>query len=71
MIVTKTVTVDGREFKKTYSDAGWMLACGLERYEYAYDLPESEREYEETSRSIPGFEIDADVALAEIAEVMS
>lgn len=70
MIVTKNVTMNGMELKETYSDAGVKIACGLEVYDVAYDAPDSMREYEETSMKISNFEIAADVALAEIAEVI-
>lgn len=50
MIVTKRVTLNGQELKKTYSDTGMVIAHGLEHYDVAYDLPDSMREYEETDR---------------------
>lgn len=70
MIVTKNVVLNGIELKKTYSDEGVMISCGLEKYNVAYDALDSAREYEETETKVPGFYVASDVALAEITEVV-
>lgn len=50
MIVTETVTFGKREFKRTYSDKGFIIKkVGTdERYSEAIDVLDSEFEYVET-----------------------
>lgn len=50
MIVTETVKVGKREFKRTYSDCGFIIQkVGTdERYSEAIDVLDSEFEYTET-----------------------
>lgn len=71
MIVIQDVIDNGVKLKKTYSDSGMMIAFGLERYDVAYDSPESTKTYSETIKVIPGFTVDADVALNEMMEVLN
>lgn len=52
MIFTETVTIAGREFVRTYSDAYKIRKVGTtEVYEEAYDLPGAGWSYEETEES--------------------
>lgn len=52
MIVTETVKFGKREFKRTYSDKGFIIQkVGTdERYSEAIDVINSEFEYEETDK---------------------
>lgn len=70
MIVTEIITKENVRLVKTYSDEGRMIACGLEKFVVAYDPEDAPREYEETEQAIPGAEVSADEALAEIKEVL-
>lgn len=70
MIKTEIVTIGKTKLVKTYSDESFIIACGLEKYEAAYDPVGSERVYDETERKISGAEVSADLALAEIKEVL-
>lgn len=63
MIVTETRTKNGKQYKCTYSDAGMMIAYGVNQYCIAYDPADSSREYAETEIAI------AKVALSNSAEV--
>ena len=54
MIITENVTIDGRQFVKTYSDAGLYIRqeqTGAE-YSEAIDVSESEYTYTETDKPI-------------------
>ena len=48
MIVTATKTINGREFIRTVSDAGFMIERDGVRYSEAYDPVGSGRVYAET-----------------------
>jgi hypothetical protein len=57
MIITETVKLGKREFRHTYSDAGFMILqneTGLV-YEDAYDLLDAPYTYTETDEPIPEF----------------
>lgn len=52
MIVTQTVTINNREFVRTFSDAGLMIERDGNRYEEALDPAELGRVYSETDEPI-------------------
>lgn len=45
MIVHKTLTINGRQFRYTYSDDGHILRCGKLEYVNAADPIDSEKYY--------------------------
>ena len=56
MIITETVTLNGRNFVHTYSDSGYMIkqdGTGAV-YSEAYDPADSGRTYTETDEKIEG-----------------
>jgi len=54
MIKQETVTFNGREFRRTYSDEGYLIRkVGTDEiYSEAVDLPDRKFEYVETDQSI-------------------
>lgn len=48
MIVTEKININGKEFVKTYSDAGFMVERDGTRYSEALDLATLGRTYTET-----------------------
>lgn len=66
MIVTETLTIDGRQFVKTYSDSGYMVERNGVRYSEAVDPAEFGRVYAETDEPIESTSEDlpAEEALA-------
>ena len=65
MIVTETLTIDGRQFVKTYSDSGYMVERNRVRYSEAVDPAEFGRVYTETDEPIASMteDIPAEEAL--------
>ena len=60
MIYTEIVTINGNEYKRTYSDTYTIERDGVEYYE-AVDPIDSDREYTETTNLLdPGEEDDDD-----------
>ena len=59
MIKIETEEVRGTEFKKTYSDAGFMIRQDETGYKYnvAYDPLHIERTYTETEEKIPEYDL--------------
>ena len=53
MIVKENLTINGREFVKTYSDEGYMIEREGTRYSEAIDPTEFGRQYTETDEKIP------------------
>lgn len=70
MIITETVTIKGREFSRTYSDAGKMIERNGAMYVEAIDPVNSGRVYTETELDIPNVELAAEEALAELVEAL-
>ena len=58
MIKTEAMTINGREFVKTYSDAGMMVERDGVRYSEAIDPAEFGRQYTETDEPIEGEDTD-------------
>ena len=53
MIITETVTINGREFRKTYSDEGFMIERDGVQYSEAIDpIGFEDRVYTETDVKI-------------------
>lgn len=52
MIIKENLTINGKEFVKTYSDAGMMVERDGVRYSEAIDPEEFGREYTETDEPI-------------------
>jgi hypothetical protein len=52
MIVTENLTINGRDFVKTYSDKGMMVEREGVRYSEAIDPAEFGRQYIETDEPI-------------------
>lgn len=65
MIITETVTINGRQFVHTYSDAGMMIERDDIEYDEAYDPADTGRTYTETN--IP---IDADTNAEQILNIL-
>ena len=53
MIVKENLTINGREFVKTYSDEGYMIEREGTRYSEAIDPSKFGRQYTETDEKIP------------------
>ena len=54
MIKTETITINGKEFVKTYSDQGYMVEREGARYSEAIDPAEFNRKYTETDEPVEG-----------------
>ena len=54
MVKVEKITINGKEFKKTYSDEGYYIQKkGTEQvYSEAIDIPSAKYEYEETDKKI-------------------
>ena len=48
MVVTELAIINGKEFKHTYSDRGFMIKRDNVLYDEAYDPVGFDRKYEET-----------------------
>lgn len=53
MIVTESLTINGRAFIRTYSDGGYMVERDGVMYSEAIDPAETGRTYTETDERIP------------------
>lgn len=63
MIITENLTIDGRAFVRTYSDAGYMVERDGIRYSEAVDPAELGRVYTETDEPVEDQDIPAEEAL--------
>jgi hypothetical protein len=61
MIITETLTINGREFIKTVSDAGFYIERDGVRYSEAIDPAEFDRKYIETDEPIEPIEREEDL----------
>jgi hypothetical protein len=66
MIMTETITIKDKEYKRTYSDSGYMIERNGEVYEEAIDPLNTDREYVETDVLIESAEICADTENEEV-----
>ena len=62
MIKTENMTINGKDFVRTYSDAGMMVERDGVRYSEAIDPAEFNRVYTETDAPIEGEGGEGDVA---------
>ena len=53
MIITENINIRGKEYVKTYSDAGMMIARGGKKYSVAIEPIRFVRQYTETDKPIP------------------
>lgn len=63
MIITQTITINGRAFTRTYSDTGMHIERDGARYAEAFDPAELGRTYTETDEPIYDEELTAEEAL--------
>ena len=54
MIITESLTINGKSFVRTYSDSGYMVERDGIRYSEAIDPAEFNRTYTETDEPIEG-----------------
>ena len=68
MIIAETIIIDGKEFVRSYSDAGYKIHGGFpdDNYNEAIDLVDSGRTYTETD--IP---IEDDAEAEEILNILT
>ena len=52
MIITEKLTINGKEFKHTYSNSGMKIKRENVLYDEAYDLVGFDRKYEETDKAV-------------------
>ena len=52
MIITETVTINNKQFTKTYSDSGFMVERDGVQYSEAIDPIDANRVYTETDKTI-------------------
>ena len=52
MIISEQITINDRQFIKTYSDSGFMVECDGAQYSEAIDPAEFGRTYTETDISV-------------------
>ena len=64
MVKTETITINGRTFTRTWSDAGYMVERDGSRYDEAVDPAELGRTYIETDQLIDDTDLTAEEALA-------
>lgn len=57
MIITENLTINNREFIKTFSDAGFMIERDGVRYSEAIDPAEFGRTYIETDEPVEPIEV--------------
>ena len=58
MILTESLTINNKQFTKTYSDAGFMIERDGVQYSEAIDLSEFGRTYTETDIPVEAEAID-------------
>lgn len=68
MIVTEQLTINDRQFTKTYSDSGFMIERDGAQYSEAIDPAEFGRTYTETDIPIEG---EGDLTVTDALEMLS
>ena len=68
MIVTEQLTINDRQFTKTYSDSGFMVERDGAQYSEAIDPAEFGRTYTETDIPIDG---EGDLTVTDALEMLS
>lgn len=64
MIKTETITINGKQFIRTYSDSGFMIERDNVKYDEAIDPIGLEREYIETDVKSTSYDSENDYAEA-------
>lgn len=71
MIKTEIITINGIQFKKTWSDANYLIERDGAKYSEAVDPIDIERTYTETNEPIgPQEDITGDEILSMLEEVL-
>lgn len=68
MIITEQMTINNKQFIKTYSDSGFMVECENMQYSEAIDPAELGRTYTETDIPIEG---EGDLTVTDALEMLS
>lgn len=68
MIIAEQITINDRQFTKTYSDSGFMVARDGAQYSEAIDPAEFGRTYTETDIPIEG---EGDLTVTDALEMLS
>ena len=68
MIITEQLTINDRQFTKTYSDSGFMVERDGAQYSEAIDPAEFGRTYTETDIPIEG---EGDLTVTDALEMLS
>lgn len=68
MIYTETITMNGRQYKKTYSDTHYIKRDGIE-YSEAIDPIDSDRVYTESETPLGNEDATEEDYLAALAEL--
>ena len=68
MIITEQITINNRQFTKTYSDSGYMIERDGAQYSEAIDPAEFGRTYTETDIPIEG---EGDLTVTDALEMLS
>lgn len=68
MIITEQITINNRQFTKTYSDSGFMVERDGAQYSEAIDPAEFGRTYTETDIPIEG---EGDLTVTDALEMLS
>jgi hypothetical protein len=68
MIITEQITINNKQFIKTYSDSGFMIERENARYSEAIDSAELGRTYTETDIPIEG---EGDLTVTDALEMLS
>lgn len=70
MIKTKSLTINGKSFIRTYSDSGYMVERDGIRYSEAIDPAEFNRQYTETDEPIEGEDMTETEAKAAAYDIL-
>lgn len=70
MIKTEIITINGIQFKKTWSDANYLIERNGAKYSEAVDPIDVERTYTETTELIDSQDITGDEILSMLEEVL-
>ena len=69
MIVQENITINEREFVRTFSDADMLIERGGVRYSEAVDLPGNGFVYTETDEPVPDNDIDPAEAISRLEAI--
>ena len=71
MILTESLTINNKQFTKTYSDAGFMIERDGVQYSEAIDPSEFGRTYTETDIPVEAELIEPDLTVSDTLEMLS